>query len=356
MIALTFSLAAASHCSGQSTSQPVRIAQAATSAKPAGKPSGFALAYQFKPGQTLRYRVKAFFDGHFPPFSQPGAQPIHMLAEIVYVAKVNKLTPKGTEVAYSVEAADLSLLTREYQTTEKINPDDQTPFPIALEDVQKALDTTAVIKPDGTISEIVTSGPSPIKVSIGFDLRKLFLLTMPVTFPQQPVTVGESWTAREGVLGSKPGSIFYKNRLTTVRPGSKGVNYEIQQDASSKIDDQLDKGGNSTKNTKDVVSVLKGDVTLGGTVTFAAAPAQPGTGKAGTQVGRMLSGELLLQVNLQRKTTKSDVPAEIVKSTDGDFDVKGRLLFSRDDAPQKAAQQENKAGKKDTVAQRGAGK
>jgi hypothetical protein len=299
------------------------------------KSGGVTLDYQFKAGETHHYKVKAFFDGHFPPFAQPGAQPIHMLAEIVYVSKVNKQTPKGVEVSYTVESADLTLLTREYQTTETIDLNDQTPFPIELTDVQQALNTTAVIRPNGTISDIVSSGPSPIKVNIGFDLRKLFLLTMPITFPQTPLSTGDSWLGAEGVLGSRPGSITYKNRLTRVTPGGKGAEYRIDQDATSTIDDQLDMKGNSTRTAKDVVSILKGTIRLGGTVTFSASP--PVGGKPGMRAGRMASGQLELQVNLQRKTTKSGVPAEIVQSTDGDFDVKGRLLFSSDDAPQKSA-------------------
>jgi hypothetical protein len=296
------------------------------------------LTYLFKAGETHRYRVKAFFDGHFPPFAQPGSQPIHMLAEIVYVSSVSKQTASGTEVKFTVESADLSLLTREVKTDEQISPDDQTPFPIELEDIQKALNTTAILKPDGSITQIVNGNPNAVRINIGFDLRKLFLLTMPITFPQKPVQVGDTWAAKEGVLGSKPGSITYTNRLARISSGNGTLEYHIDHTGASKIDDVLDQQGNHTSKPADVFSTLKGDVTLEGNATFAT-PAKPTASGAGKiRSGRMVSGELDMTVNLRRKTTKADAPEEIRATTDGDYDVRARMLFRNDDAAQKEKQ------------------
>ncbi len=321
------------------------VKKALTKPKPAAKINGDAtvLTYRFKTGETHRYKIKAFFDGHFPPFAQPGSLPIHLMAEIVYVSKIGKQTAKGTEVSFNVDSADLSLLTHEAKLDEKISPDDQTPFPIALPDVQKALDTKAVIRPDGSIASVVSGNGNVVRVNIGFDLRKLFLLVMPITFPQKPIQPGATWPAQEGVLGTKPGSIQYTNNLVKIVPGIEGYDYNITQDASSKIDDTLDEQDNSTTKADAIFSTLKGDVTLDGNVTFSTPAKQEGMA-ANTRAGQMMHGMLHMQVNLQHKVTKKDVPAEIIAGKEGDIDVKARLLFRNDDAPAKSPSKTKKAG------------
>jgi hypothetical protein len=316
--------------------QPNKTTQAAKLAGNSGAAAGTALTYRFQPGETHRYKIKAFFDGHFPPFAQPGSLPIHLMAELVYVTKVNKQTPAGTEVTFSVDSADITLLTHEVTVDEKIDANDQTPFPVALADVQQSLNTTAVIRPDGSVASVANGVGNPVRVNIGFDLRKLFLLVMPITFPKKPVHAGDSWPAQEGVLGVKPGSTSYTNNLVSILPNGNGTDYSLSQDASSRIDDTLDEAGNSTNNADKIFSTLKGDVTLDGKVTF--------TTPANSRVGQMVRGMLHMQVNLQRKVTKKDAPKEIVAATDGDYDVKARLVFRNNDAPAKAQPKSKKPG------------
>src|SRR5258708_5426830 len=104
-----------------SPANPSGAAQLGT--KPAAVAKPLLLTYAYKPGETRRYQVTAYFDGHIPPFAQPGSKPVHLLIEFTYVAKVLKQDAKGAQVAFTVDAADLNLLNDEVATGAKINPD-----------------------------------------------------------------------------------------------------------------------------------------------------------------------------------------------------------------------------------------
>src|SRR5205807_150651 len=96
----------------------------------------------------------------------------------------------------------------------------------------------------------------------------LFLLLMPVTFPDRPIQVDQPWNFDDGVLGRKPGRIAYTGRLTSVSPKPGKIVYGVQEFGQSLIDDRRDKDGKPTDKPADVITGISGKVTVNGALTF----------------------------------------------------------------------------------------
>ena len=288
------------------------------------------LAYQFTPGATCRYRLSALFDGHIPPFAQPDSPPIHIKVDLVYVATVKKVDKTGATVEFSVDSADLSLFDHEIREDEKIDPDKTTPFPIPLEDMQKALNATAVLRPDGSVANILTASSVKVQIDVGFDVRKLFLMLMPVTLSNQPVKVGDTWPSADGVLGSKAGRITYTNKLVNAKVKGKDAEYALNQTATSAVEDKLNKEGNSTANDADMYRTLTGKIDMSGDMTLAT----PLTGAAGPLLGQVKSAHITMNANVVRKRVKIDPDHPEIPEYDP-LDVKARITVARENAPAK---------------------
>ena len=299
-------------------------------AKALPAPTPALLMYQFTPGATYRYRLSALFDGHIPPFAQPDSPPIHIKVDLVYVATVKKVDKTGATVEFNVDSSELSLFDHEIKEDEKIDPDKMTTFPIALEDVQKALNATAVLRPDGSVANILTAGNVKVQIDVGFDLRKLFLLLMPVTLSNQPVKVGDTWPSLDGVLGSKAGRIAYNNKLTDAKLKGKEADYILNQTASSKVEDKLNKEGNSTTKDADVYRTLTGKIDLSGEMTLAAPP----NSAVGPLLGQVKSAHILMSANVLRKRVKVDPDHPEIPENDP-LDVKARMRIVRENTPPK---------------------
>lgn len=299
----------------EKATKPTPKPTAATAAPAAAK-----LEYQLKPGNTFRYRIVGIFRGNFPPFAQPGAPPANLKAVLEYIGTVKKVDSKGAEVAFEVDRADLSLLEKEPGPDGKIDPDSEIPFPIPTSQAQKTLNVSALIRPDGSVVNVTNSDTAPIRAELGIDLRKLFLLILPVTFPDHPVKVHEEWKHMDGVLGQKEGKIEYHNRLVSVTPEAKNLAYRIQHDAVSQIDDKKDKDGKLITNAENAVEMTVGRATVTGTMVFVAMPV--GRAAFGPFQGRMQKGQLVLNANLKRTAPNPEKPEEKQVS---DIEVKARL-------------------------------
>jgi hypothetical protein len=293
-----------------------------TASKPAGVPTSVRLAYDLKPGQTFRYRITGLFRGNFPPFAQPGSPPANIKAVLEYVATVKKQDDKGAEIAFEIDVADLSLLEKEPGPDGKIDPESEIPFPIPTSQAQKTLNVTAVIRPDGSVASVTNNDTAPLRTELGIDLRKLFLLILPVTFPDKPLKINEEWTHNDGVLGQKPGKITYHNRLLTVTPEAKRLAFRVQHDATSLIDDKKDKDGKLSDDPANAVETTTGKATASGTLLFLtpATSAKPGTPEQRT--GRLQKGQFLLNASLQRTAPNPEKPEEKQISN---IEVKARL-------------------------------
>jgi hypothetical protein len=103
-----------------------KVAPAPGNAKAA--PTSLQLAYALNAGDTFRYRVTGLFNGHFPPFAQPGSPAVNLKVVLEYAGKVNKVDDKGAEVVFVVDKGDLYLLEKEPGEDGKTNPADETPF------------------------------------------------------------------------------------------------------------------------------------------------------------------------------------------------------------------------------------
>lgn len=318
----------------KTTKKPARsAAKAIKSSAPASAAN--LLTYHYTQGESHHYKVLAFFSGHFPPFAQPDSPTIHLKALIDYVAAVKKVDAQGATIAFTVEHGDLSLLDKEAPPDGKVDPETETPFPIALEDIQKALNATAVLRPDGSVASLVGGNKmSAVRIDIGFDLRKLFLLIMPISFAPSPVAIDTEWTSTDGLLGSKAGRTTYKNRVVTIEPAGKSKIFHLEQNATARVEDSLNKEGNSTAKPEEIDSTLSGDLTLTGTVQFMAQSAIGGkTAKpaknAGQYTGRVSEVQLTMNALLVRKQVKPD-PDKIMPPS-SNIDVHARMMVHLDD-------------------------
>jgi hypothetical protein len=312
---------------------PARLHRAAP------QPTAALLSYDLKPGSSHRYHITAFFSGHFPPFSQPGGQPINLRTRLTYIANVKKVDAKGAQVAFVVDAADISLLEKDPGPGGKVNPDDEAPWPIPLQEVQQALNVTAILRPDGSIASIEGGNAPPVKIDIGFDLRKLFLLMMPVTFPDKPVRVNEPWTFADGLLGNKPGKVTYTGRLEAIDPTAKRLLFHIHQNGQAAIEDSRDKAGKVAANPADAVDTTTGKVTVEGDLLFVAPTGDPAAAAlangAARGLGRLQTGHLVMSALLTRKRAAPD-PEHPEEPQESQIDVHARLSVQADDSPHKA--------------------
>jgi hypothetical protein len=314
---------------------PAHAVQGAGSAKTGPAPQGVVtpahLSYAFDSGKVYHYKVLAFFSGQIPKLSEPGTD-AHIKAELYYAAKLVKQDASGMTLQFTVEAETLSFLAKEPGEDGKVNPDDELPFPLPIAQVQSFLNCTAVIKPDGTIASVTGGSTQPIKIDVGVDLRKLFILMMPVTFPQSGATAGGTWSFNEGFLGKKPGRTTYTGKLDSARNDAGTAAFQISQVAKSSILDKIDKEGNSTPDPQKQVGTITGDVSASGTMMFSAFGGHGAATavKPGFYAGMLKNGKMLLNVNLKRDMPDTEHPDKRLVDP---ITVRGRLTVSLQAGP-----------------------
>ncbi len=272
-------------------------------------------SYLWKMGTTYRYRVVGFFNGHIPPFASPGSPPIHIRVELEYSALPKKQTDKGTEVAFSVDKADLYLLEKEPDATGKLPKGaEEALFPIPLEQVKEALDATATLSPSGSVVSVSGGDNNSVKVNFGIELRKLFLLLLPVTFGEKGEPLTKDWTYEDGILGKNPGKILYSAHTSLLTPTSATVALT----ANSDIDEKKNKDDRPAKDANDTYRTLVGKAGVTGTVRFVGATI------GGRLAGRVSSATLLLKVDILQKRIKPD-PEKPEEPAEQRIDVQARL-------------------------------
>jgi len=295
------------------------------------------LSYGFDQGRVYHYKVDAIFSGQIPKLSEPGSD-AHIKAELYYSATVLKRDAKGTSVAFAVEGENLSFLTKDPGPNEKLSPDDELPFPLPLAQVQGYLNVTALLRPDGSIAEITGGNNDPVKIDVGVDLRKLFVLMLPVILPNHSVKPGQTWTFDEGFLGKKPGHTTYIGKMVGVREDADRVVFDLSQTAKSTVSDNLDKDGNSTQEPKLQVGTITGDVSAEGSMSLGVQKRSPSGAEAAKQgyySGRLLSGKMTLSVTLKRTMPDPDHPEKTVVDP---ITVRGRMFVQLQPGPPRSVE------------------
>jgi hypothetical protein len=290
------------------------------------------LSYGFEAGKVYHYKVDAIFSGQIPKLSEPGTD-AHIKAELYYSATVIKHDASGAKIAFAVEAENLSFLTKDPGPNGKLGPDDVLPFPLPLAQVQGYLNVTALLRPDGSIAEVTGGNNDPVKIDVGVDLRKLFVLMLPVILPDHAVKPGQTWNFDEGFLGKKPGRTSYVGKMVGVREDSTRVVFELSQSAKSTVNDNLDKEGNSTQTAKLQVGTITGTVSAEGSMNFGASkPIGGDHAKPGTYTGKLISGNMTLSVALSRTMPDPDHPDKKVVDP---ITVRGRMAVQLQAGPPK---------------------
>lgn len=289
---------------------------------------GVLLSYSLRPGTTQRYLITAYFDGHFPPFDQPGDPPVHLLAHMQYVAQVGQPQQDGVPVDFSVTQVDMQLLQKEVPVGAKIDPKQVVPFPIELEQAQKALNTKVVLRPDGSIARILSAPNNLVRVNVGIDLRKLFMMVMPVILPDTTVTLGATWTSKEGLIGAPPAKVSYTNKVTAMKPTSGDFQLKVQQIASSQIEDTLDASGLATTNKQQEASLLQGSASFAGWMSYVGMPTPNSAGEKSYAV-QLHKGFFRFQAKLKRTPiahSASSSAAEAPTAPTGNIEVAARFV------------------------------
>jgi hypothetical protein len=338
MAAATCSLAALAH-GAMPTSAGVKP-KGIVASTPVAAPT--RLAYLYKAGDVRRYKLTAFFNGHVPQFGQT---PVHLMIEMEYVGTVKKVTDKGAVVDFNVEQSKVSLLEDEPVPGAKIDPDKVAELPLGLSQVQKTLNVTATFQPTGVVSDIQGGDASSVKIDLGIDLRKLFLITAPIAFADKPVRIGDTWPFNDGILGSRPGRTTYTGKLDAVTSKGKRILATASQTAESTVDSKLDKEGNSTDDAAAAVGSLVGKVTLNGSMEFTGASG-PAAGGISEADGYQTNGKMSMVVNLKRTLPDPDQPG---KQKEDIIDIKARLYV----VPAESSGKGNAAAKPSTSAPKG---
>ena len=245
------------------------------------------------------------FDGRIPPFVQADGPPAHLRVTLDYVVKPEKLTTDGAEVSFHVEKAEILVLQNAVGPDNVMPPaDQQIEFPVPLDQIQSALNVKATLKSDGTVAQVVGGDANSQKINLGIELRKLFLLLLPVAFPNNAVKVGEQWNFSDGLLGKNAGKTTYTASLTSFHPKKGDTVFQCSETANAVFDERLDKAGHPGAAEADAVDTSKGSASFTGDFSFTA-PTKPDK-SANRSAGRLQEGRFNLTAVLDRKRTLPD--------------------------------------------------
>ncbi len=334
MILNTFRLAPKVLCAALLFAGATAHAQQKPPSAPPIKPSvapAPSASYAWKVGSVYRYKVTGFFNGHIPPFAQPGSPPIHLRIELEYSATVKKQTDKGVEVAFSIENSALYLLEKEPDANGKLPKDaEEALFPIAIEQVKEALGATATLSPNGSVVSVTGGDNNSVKVNFGFELRKLFLLMLPVAFDEKGAALSKDWAFEDGLLGKTPGKTLY--RVHTANSNATSAAFQLTAD--SDIEDRRNKDDKPAKSAEDTVRTVTGKASLTGDIRFAGAIV------AGRFAGRVATANLLLKIDVLQKRLKPD-PEKPEEPAEQQIDVQARLKVQEIKTAPKAALKTN---------------
>lgn len=276
------------------------------------------VSYPLVAGSVNTYEMRAYFDGHFPPFDQPGNPTVHLYCDIIYQSKVLSTNSTGSQMKFSVLSDNILLTPKKMKFGDIPNSSEAIPFPIDLNTVKEALNSSDIVRPDGTIAKVETVNNRLIRVNIGFDLRKLFLLLMPIPFPNSPVGAKSVWNFDSGIIGSDSSMVKYSAKVDSLNEQEHTL--KVNMLANSTVNDHLNSTGESTSIPSKQVIHMFGKVTMTGTTIF-------DTGAQGAVVSASLQkGMFNMHVNLKRIPIGKGVNNSDVQFESGPITVDARML------------------------------
>ena len=277
-----------------------------------------SVTYPLVAGSVNTYEMRAYFDGHFPPFDQPGNPTVHLYCDIIYQSKVLSTDSNGSQMRFSVLSDNILLTPKKMKLGDIPNSSEAIPFPIDLSTVKEALNSSDIVRPDGTIAKVETVNNRLIRVNIGFDLRKLFLLLMPIPFPNTAVGSNSEWNFGSGIIGSDTSMVKYTAKVNSLNLQKHTL--KVNMLANSSVNDHLNSTGESTPIPSKQVIHMFGKVKMTGSTLF-------DTESQGTGIAVSLQkGVFNMHVNLKRIPIGKGVNNSDVQFESGPITVDARML------------------------------
>jgi hypothetical protein len=257
------------------------------------------MAYQWKTGQVVRYKLTAVLTGSLPIMQN--VEPIDLDGSITIVYKViPKTVDRSGNAAldFRIELAEAELA--------------KIPLPVPFEDAQKVLNRSVTFARSGEVVSVKAGPPLPFAVSIpGVDPQRLYTLVCPIVFPDRPVKPGDTWEYRSELLGTEGAPAQFRATvlespltdadLKSVRIREPAL--RVQQDFSMAVDQRLNADKKPVAEGEPVRKTRSGTITGSGVMAFS--PKQ----------GRLLQGHLTIQANITERFVGEpdpDQPAETV--------------------------------------------
>lgn len=186
------------------------------------------LAYEFKPGQTLRYKLTANIKASVPLFDSPTPVDLDAVITAIYLATPKTLLADGTaDVEFKVDAVELTIA--------------DVPFPLPVEEIQSVLNQTISISRMGEIKKVTGGGKLPFSVSIpGIDPTRLYSLIFPVVFQPRAVKPGDTWSFTSPLLGGEGAKPAFTASVQKPESSDAESITRIKETLRMEIDQKLD--------------------------------------------------------------------------------------------------------------------
>jgi hypothetical protein len=186
------------------------------------------LAYNIRPGQSLRYRIRADISGSIPLFDSPQPVDIDALLDVVYLAAPQAVLADGSaDVDFKVEAADLEILS--------------VPFPISLEEARKVLNQRVTFSSAGEVRKVSGGEQAPFAISFpGVDPRRLYALVYPIVFQPVAVTPGDTWLFKSELIAGEGAKPRFSATLLASEPSDSPQIARIREEFQMSLDQKLD--------------------------------------------------------------------------------------------------------------------
>jgi hypothetical protein len=257
---------------------------------PANTPSqagAVRVAYKWKPGAPLSYRLSADIKGKVPILENPVPQDVEAVLKLVFVATPKSLTSDG--------AADIRI--------EAVSPEAELfkiPIEIADDQVKKVLNCTVTVGRQGDVRKVGATGETPFALSIpGVDPKRLHNLIYPITFPEAAIRPGEFFEYRGELLGGETAKPVFRAKLL---PGASGGTMQFVQEFKLPVDQRLDEKKKPITGDGEVFRTRRGEITGSGTYRFD--PAK----------GLFTSGQLEMRADIAEEAVKPPKDPEEPKS------------------------------------------
>lgn len=219
--------------------------------------AGLPLAYKWKAGSVLKYKLKADLKGSLPLFGNPEPVQLEGTLSFGYQAKVLSVKADGSaDVALRADSAEAVIA--------------GIPISVPDEDVRKILDQTVTFARTGEVLSRTDVKPLNIGVTIpGVDPQRLYTLLVPIVFPVAPPTANEQWDFKSDLLGAEGTPAPFRATLAGVpAPGAASRLALVASTFHMDVLRRTDVAGKEVSGTEGAVRERKGGIDGTGKTTF----------------------------------------------------------------------------------------